>query len=69
MNKLPPKQRLQIAQIYFEKHSSIQEIHQAIHAVYGVHNGPSKRLIQETMDRFHNTFALNNNRHIFTTND
>lgn len=63
MNRLTPEQRLQIVQIYFERHGSIRETHRALREFYGAHNRPSERLIRETVDRFRNTFTLIDNTH------
>lgn len=41
MYRLTPKHRLQIVQIYFEKHGSTKETRRALRAFYGAHNRPS----------------------------
>lgn len=61
MNRLTAEQRLHIVEIYLENNFSIRETHRAIRTFYGAHNRPSGRLIRETIDRFRNTFTLNDN--------
>lgn len=63
MERLTPEQRLQIAEIYFQKSRSVRETFRALRSIYGTHNRPSEQLIRRTIDRFLTTFTLLDNIH------
>ena len=63
MDRLTPKQRLQIVEIFYQNNGSVRQTYRALRPFYGVHNRPSERLIRITMDRFRTTFTLNDNVH------
>ena len=61
--RLTPEHRLQIVQLYYENHGSVRATYRALRQFYGAHNGPSERLIRETMNRFTTKFSPNDNIH------
>jgi len=64
MKRLTPEQRLQIVQIYYEKHGSARETYRALRQFYGRHNRPSEKLIRLTVEHFCTTFTLNDTRNL-----
>jgi len=63
MYRLTPEERLQIVKRYYENNGSVRQTMRALRPIYGRHNRPSESLIRSTMDRFHTTFTLVDNRH------
>ena len=61
-NRLTPKQRFQIVDIYFQNRSSLRETYRTLRSFYGRHNRPSEQVIRSVMNEFRTNYLLHNVR-------
>lgn len=58
MDRLEPEQRLQIVELYYQNSCSVKNVFRLLRPVYGRHNRPSERAIQQIVDKFRTSFTL-----------